>query len=164
MLMQRLDDPQTPLNPNLSPLDIGDLLTDAIASRLWPEGIKIVSDLPSLPPVGGDANLLGGMFENLFDNAVQAMQRQGKLMVSAVSGIDSVEIRIKDSGCGMNPDFIHKHLFRLFSTSKENGLGIGLYLSKRIVEAHHGRIWAKSPGEGKGCTFHVRLPLWQAGA
>ncbi|MDQ6960851.1 MAG: HAMP domain-containing sensor histidine kinase [Mariprofundaceae bacterium] len=162
MLMQRLDDPQTPLNPDLSPLDISGLLADAIASRLWPEGIEIVSDLPSLSPVSGDTNLLGGMFENLFDNAVQAMQRQGKLVVSAVSGIDSVEIRIKDNGCGMKPDFIRRRLFRLFSTSKENGLGIGLYLSKRIVEAHHGRMWAESAGEGKGCTFHVRLPLWQA--
>jgi len=164
MLMQRLADPQTPLNPELSPLDIGKLLTDAIASRLWPEGIEIISDFPSLPPVGGDAGMLGGVFENLFDNAVQAMQRQGKLTISAVSGIDSVEIRVVDTGCGMTPNFIRKRLFRLFSTSKENGLGIGLYLSKRVVEAHGGRIWAGSSGEGKGCTFHVRLPLWQSGS
>jgi len=164
MLMRRLADPQTPLNPELSPLDIGELLANAIESRLWPEGIKITSDFLSLPPVGGDAGMLGGVFENLFDNAVQAMQRQGKLTISAVAGIDSVEIRVVDTGCGMTPDFIRKWLFRLFSTSKENGLGIGLYLSKRVVEAHSGRIWAESPGEGKGCTFHVRLPLWQSGS
>lgn len=163
MLMQRLADPQTPLNPEVSPLDIGGLLADAIESRLWPEGTEVVSDFPSLPPVGGDAGMLGGVFENLFDNAVQAMQRQGTLAISAVAGIDSVEVRIRDSGCGMTPNFIRKRLFRLFSTSKENGLGIGLYLSKRIIDAHHGRIWAESPGEGKGCTFHVRLPLWQSG-
>jgi len=164
MLMQRLADPQTPLNPELSPLDVGGLLADAIESRLWPEGIEVISNFPSLPPVGGDAGMLGGVFENLFDNAVQAMQRQGKLTISAVAGIDSVEIRITDTGCGMTPDFIRKRLFRLFSTNKENGLGIGLYLSKRVVEAHGGRIWAKSAGEGKGCTFHVRLPLWQSGS
>jgi len=163
MLMQRLADPQTPLNLQISPVDIGNLLKNAIASRLWPEGVEVVSDFPSLPPVRGDASMLGGVFENLFDNAVQAMQRQGKLTVSAVAGIDSVEIRVMDTGCGMTPEFIRKRLFRLFSTSKESGLGIGLYLSKRVVEAHGGRIWAGSPGEGKGCTFHVRLLLWQSG-
>ncbi|GMR00430.1 MAG: hypothetical protein BMS9Abin18_1279 [Zetaproteobacteria bacterium] len=162
MLMQRLADPQTPLNPELSPLDIGGLLADAIESRLWPEGIEVISDFPSLPPVSGDAGMLSGVFENLFDNAVQAMQRQGKLTISAVAGIDSVEIRVIDTGCGMTPDFIRKRLFKLFSTSKKSGLGIGLYLSKRVVEAHHGRIWAGTAGEGKGCTFHVRLPLWQS--
>jgi len=162
MLMQRLTDPQTPLNPELSPLDISKLLADAIESRLWPEGLEIISDFPPLPPVSGDAGMLGSVFENLFDNAVQATQRQGKLSISAVAGIDNVEIRVMDTGCGMTPDFIRKRLFRLFSTSKENGLGIGLYLSQRIVEAHGGRIWAESAGEGKGCTFHVRLPLWQS--
>ncbi|MDQ6958243.1 MAG: HAMP domain-containing sensor histidine kinase [Mariprofundaceae bacterium] len=164
MLMQRLADPQTPLNPELSPLDVGGLLTDAIEARLWPEGMDVISDFPSLPPVGGDAGMLGSVFENLFDNAVQAMQRQGKLTITAVVGLDSVEIRVVDTGRGMTPDFIRKRLFRLFSTSKENGLGIGLYLSKRVVEAHSGRIWAETAGEGKGCTFHVRLPLWQAGS
>lgn len=162
MLMQRLADPQTPLNPELSPLDIGKLLAGAIESRLWPEGIDVINDFPPLPPVSADAGMLGGVFENLFDNAVQAMQRQGKLTVSAACGIDSVEIRVVDTGCGMTPDFIRKRLFRLFSTSKESGLGIGLYLSKRVVEAHGGRIWAGTAGEGKGCTFHVRLPLWQS--
>lgn len=162
MLMQRLTDPKTPLNPELSPLDISKLLTDAIEARLWPEGVKIVIDFPALSPVNGDADMLGGVFENLFDNAVQAMQRQGTLTISATHDTDSIEIHITDTGCGMTEDFIRNRLFRLFSSSKENGLGIGLYLSKRVIEVHGGRIRADSVGEGNGCTFHIRLPLWQA--
>jgi len=162
MLMQRLADPQAPLNLKLSPVDISKLLADAINARLWPEGIRVISDLPSLPPVGGDANMLGSVFENLFDNAVQAMQRQGELTVMAAADSDKIEVRVTDTGCGMTPDFIQHRLFKLFTTDKENGLGIGLYLSKRVVEAHHGEIRVKSPEEGKGCTFHIRLPLWHS--
>ncbi len=161
-LMQRLADPRMPLSPSLAPLDVAEWLAGAIDARLWPEGVEVVANLPSLPPVSGDAAMLDSVFENLFDNAVQAMQRRGRLMVSAISGADEVEIRVADTGCGMSADFIHHRLFSLFSTSRESGLGIGLYLSKRIVEAHNGKIWAESDGKGKGCTFHVHLPLWQA--
>jgi len=160
-LMQRLADPQAPLHPELSPLDVAQLLEQTVRSRLWPEGVEVVTDISPLPPVGGDAAMLRGVFENLFDNAVQAMQRQGRLTVRTTQGIDGVEIRVQDTGCGMSRDFIRHRLFNLFSTSKESGLGIGLYLSRRVVEAHHGKIWADSAGKGKGCTFHVRLPLWQ---
>jgi len=118
--------------------------------------------IPELSPVSGDEAMLFGVFENLFDNAVQAMQRKGVLHLSAFVDEQCIEVLIRDDGCGMSPDFLRERAFQLFSTSKQNGLGIGLYLSRRVVEAHHGRIWAESAGEGKGCTFHVRLPLWQA--
>jgi signal transduction histidine kinase len=62
----------------------------------------------------------------------------------------------------MSQEFINQRLFRLFATSKSNGLGVGLYLSRRIVEAHGGTITAESDGARKGSTFIVRLPLWQA--
>ncbi len=162
-LMQRLADPQAPLHPELVPLDIGRLLTDAVASRLWPEGVDPVAEIASLPPVAGDAAMLHSVFENLFDNAVQAMQGRGRLTVSAVSGTNGVEIRVMDTGCGMSAEFISTRLFSPFSTGRKDGLGIGLYLSRRVVQAHHGRIWAESDGKGKGCTFHISLPLWQSG-
>ena len=161
MLMQRLADPRAPIHPDLRPLDVAELLRRAIEARLWPEGVEVDCELPELPLVAADEDLLTGVFETLFDNAVQAMQGQGTLSVRAGAAADGVEIRVADTGCGMSRDFIEHRLFRLFSTSKEHGLGIGLYLSRRIISAHGGRIWAESPGEGKGCTFHVWLPLWQ---
>lgn len=161
-VMQRLADPQAPLNPKLMPLDLHRMLARTIEERLWPEGVHVQQSIPELPPVSGDEAMLSGVFENLFDNAVQAMQRKGVLQLSAVYDDACVEVQVRDDGCGMSEGFLRDRVFQLFSTSKQNGLGIGLYLSRRIIEAHHGRIWAESPGEGKGCTFHVRLPLWQA--
>jgi len=163
MLMQRLADPRAPIHPELRPLDAGELVRRAVRARLWPEGVRVRSELPELPPVAADADLLTGVFETLFDNAVQAMQGQGELRVSASEAAGGIEFLVADTGCGMSREFMERRLFRLFSTSKEHGLGIGLYLSRRIVSAHGGRIWAESAGEGKGCTFHVWLPLWQAG-
>ena len=163
-VMQRLADPQAPIQPKLAPLDMRRMLSAAIEARLWPEGVIVEANLPELPAVAGDEGLLAGVFENLFDNAVQAMQRKGKLEISAASDGAQVEISVCDDGCGMSQDFIRERLFRLFSTSKENGLGIGLYLSRRIVRAHQGEIRAESAGEGKGCTFRIRLPLWQSAA
>lgn len=161
-LIQRMSDPRAPVHPKFAPLDLARFLHRAIEQRLWPEKIRVVMKIPDLPAVKGDAEMLSSVFENLFDNAVQAMQGQGELSVNVRALEGKVEIRIMDSGCGMTQKFIDRRLFRMFSTSKEHGLGIGLYLSKRIIEAHGGNIAASSPGKGKGCTFYLLLPLWQS--
>jgi len=163
-VMQRLADPQAPLHPKLVPLDLQQMLARAVDERLWPEGVHVVQEIPQLPPVSGDETMLSGVFENLFDNAVQAMQRKGELHLSAICDELGVEVLVRDDGCGMSASFLRERAFKLFSSSKESGLGIGLYLSRRIIEAHQGSIWVESGGEGKGCTFHVRLPLWQVEA
>jgi len=164
-LMQRMADPRAPVNPSIAPLDIGALLHASIRERLWPEGIVLRREIPALPPVAGDEDLLRGVLENLYDNAVQAMQGQGELVIAAecidIDGVSWVEIRVTDSGIGIPEDFLRHRLFRLFGTSKANGLGIGLYLSRRIMLAHGGEITAESEGPGKGSTFRLRLPLWQ---
>ncbi|MDX8390955.1 MAG: HAMP domain-containing sensor histidine kinase, partial [Mariprofundaceae bacterium] len=163
-VMQRLADPQTPIHPKLAPFDISLALGGLLEDRLWPEGVEVIKALPPLPPIAGDEAMLAGVFENLFDNAVQAMQRKGRLHVSIMGDGASVEVEVRDDGCGMSSSFLRERIFHLFSSSKDNGLGIGLYLSRRVIEAHRGEINATSPGEGKGCTFHVRLPLWQSEA
>ena len=160
-LMQRMADPLAPIHPTLAPCDVAGLLKKSIADRLWPEGVRIYQNHGELPAAAADANMLQGVLENLFDNAVQAMQKQGDLYVESKSKASAVEIRIRDTGQGIPESFLQHRLFRLFATSKESGLGIGLYLSKRIIEAHGGTIHAESRGEGKGSTFIVRLPLWQ---
>jgi len=158
-LMQRMADPNAPIHPKLKICDLRGLLMQQVADRLWPEGIHVRVDLPELPLVMADAVLIQGVFENLFDNAVQAMNKQGEFTIGAEIDKTYVSIYVRDQGEGMDQEFMEYRLFRLFSTSKSEGLGIGLYLSKRIVEAHEGEMSAASEGKGKGCTFWVRLPL-----
>jgi len=187
-LMQRMSDPNAPVDPVLAPLDLVALLRSSIHGRLWPESLQIEQAFEDVPAVAGDADLLQGVFENLYDNAVQAMQGQGSICIEArlvesmhedgqgQDGLDQdrrdqnkpheqarqlAEVRVRDQGCGMTETFIRQRLFHLFATSKSNGLGVGLYLSRRIVQAHGGTITAESGGARKGSTFIVRLPLWQ---
>jgi len=160
-LMQRMADPQAPIHPALAPCDVSGLLKKSIADRLWPEGVRVHQQLANLPAAAADSHMLQGVFENLFDNAVQAVRKQGDIHVETEERNGMIEIRVRDSGQGISEPFLSQRLFRLFATSKENGLGIGLYLSKRIIETHGGTICAESAGEGKGSTFFVRLPLWQ---
>jgi signal transduction histidine kinase len=165
-LMQRVSDPNAPVDPKIVPLDLVEMLQSTIRERLWPEAIKLEHELVTLPAVAGDADLLRGVFENLYDNAVQAMQGQGRLSIAAIESTDEqgqacIEVRVTDEGCGISEEFINQRLFRLFATSKSNGLGVGLYLSRRIILAHGGSITAESEGTGKGSTFIIRLPQWQ---
>jgi len=165
-LMQRITDPNAPMNPALAPLDLAALLQATVRDRLWPESLKLKQEHALVKAVAGDADMLQGVFENLYDNAVQAMQGQGEIqietrLIECGSGEAMAEVRVRDQGCGMSEDFIRHRLFKLFATSKSNGLGVGLYLSRRIVEVHGGTITAESEGVGKGSTFIVRLPLWQ---
>jgi len=166
-LMQRMSDPNAPVDPVLAPLDLTGLLQSSIRDRLWPESLQIRQAFEAIPAVAGDADLLQGVFENLYDNAVQAMQGQGEIRIEAglvesdTGDCGMAEVRVHDQGCGMTEAFIRQRLFHLFATSKSNGLGVGLYLSRRIVQAHGGTITAHSGGAGKGSTFIVRLPLWQ---
>jgi len=174
-LMQRVSDPNAPMDPVIAPLDVVALLQASVRDRLWPESLKLEQEHALAKAVAGDGDMLQGVFENLYDNAVQSMQGQGVIHIESRLidvALDEregdqlsetmAEIRINDQGCGMSEEFIRQRLFRLFATSKSNGLGVGLYLSRRIVEAHGGTITAESEGVGKGSTFIVRLPLWQS--
>ncbi|MDQ6955261.1 MAG: ATP-binding protein [Mariprofundaceae bacterium] len=158
-LMQRMADPNAPIHPKLKICNLTALLKQRIQERLWPELIHIHIDFSNTALVSGDAVLLQGVFENLFDNALQAMNKQGDLYIYSQCQSGCLQIAVRDGGNGMSNDFIKHRLFRLFATSKADGLGIGLYLSKRIIEAHVGKLSAESGGEGKGSTFWVSLPL-----
>jgi len=68
-----------------------------------------------------------------------------------------VVLTVTDSGCGMNPEFIQRSLFRPFQTTKKQGIGIGMFQCKMIVEAHHGKIEVQSE-LNKGTTFRILLP------
>ncbi len=162
ILMNRLSDPSAPLHPELKPMNASLFIKACTEERLWPEEVNIHMRTLESSLIKADAEMLHSVLDTLFDNAVQAMQGRGDLYIEVSSTEHQLRIEVKDSGCGMSPDFIERQLFHLFTSSKENGLGIGLFLSRRIIETHGGTIGAESEGEGKGCTFWIMLPLWQS--
>ncbi len=122
--------------------------------------------LPGLKPeqfkVWGDKQELKRVFVNLIGNAINFTPKQGKIEVSAeLLPNRTLKIQVKDNGRGIPADDIPQ-LFQRFSqgTSKQrsSGSGLGLYLSRQIVEAHQGQIWVEST-EGQGSRFYVVLPL-----
>jgi putative PEP-CTERM system histidine kinase len=94
---------------------------------------------------------------NMVLNALEACGARGSVTVRTGRENGGVCIRVSDSGCGMTEDFVNNQLFKPFRTTKEKGLGIGLYQCKQIVEAHGGSIEVRSE-EGKGTEFAVFLP------
>jgi signal transduction histidine kinase len=112
----------------------------------------------------GDADKIKIVIVNLLSNALKFTPTEGRINTSLKPVSDCVEIKIEDSGRGINPDFL-PYIFDRFSqydtstTRKFGGLGLGLAVSKHIVKLHNGTIDAKSEGEGKGSTFLVKLPV-----
>ena len=116
--------------------------------------------------IDGDAVRLTQVIANLLSNAAQYSEERSRIELHAeTTGADDhpeVVIRVRDSGIGISPDDL-VHIFELFRrlaqpTRREGGLGVGLALSRRLVELHGGTIEARSEGAGKGSEFIVRLP------
>jgi signal transduction histidine kinase len=174
------------LQLHLMPVDTAALIkevSDGLEKSLQERKQMLMIDLPALPMVKADPNLLKKMFQHLVTNAIKFTPNEGKITVSAqvmpAQNPDTpnggVEFVIGDSGVGVDPslrDVIFSKFFQpgeidKHSTSKTrfmgSGIGLGLALSKGIVEAHGGRIWVESPGYDEvnfpGSQFHVMLPL-----
>jgi two-component system sensor histidine kinase AtoS len=110
-------------------------------------------------PVHGDAEALYRAFSNLIINAIQAMPNGGTLCISSKldSSSSSVEIIFKDTGIGMD-ELTAKNIFNPFFTTKDKGVGLGLALTRKIIEDHRGTIEVVSE-KGTGTTFTILLPV-----
>ncbi len=97
------------------------------------------------------------MLTNLVLNAKESQAGRGRIELATRQENGWAVVSVRDQGCGMTPSFIERSLFRPFQTTKKNGLGIGMFQSKMIVEVHGGRIAVESE-PGKGTTFQVYLP------
>lgn len=125
----------------------------------------VTTDLPDEPLVlQVDQIQLMQVLLNLLLNAAQAMQglsaeqRRIELHVRRLPE-DRVQISVRDYGTGFQPGQ-HEAVFRPFHTTKPQGLGLGLSISRTIVEAHHGTIRAESPAVGSGAVLVIELPMW----
>jgi signal transduction histidine kinase len=124
-----------------------------------PDKLKIVFLEPKNPVfVEADRIRLYQTIANLLSNAIK-FTKEGTISISAdVKGNDKeLVISVRDSGNGIDP-VIMPRLFTKFATKSNMGTGLGLFISKSIVEAHGGRIWAENNTEGKGATFGFSLP------
>jgi two-component system, LuxR family, sensor kinase FixL len=151
--------------PHVSTLDIGTVLEDALVlARPDAAAHRTRIDLhvdPALPAVFGDRIQLQQVVLNLVRNAVDAIEEagvpQGRIGVRAGLGDErrTIEVSVTDNGAGIAPD---RNLFEPLSSSKPNGLGLGLSICANIVHAHGGRIWLQSSASG-ATEFRFSLPL-----
>ncbi len=115
---------------------------------------------PSLPEVEHDSDQIHQVLLNLLLNAIQAIDRNGKVAVTVERRENSAVIEVVDNGRGISPENL-PNIFRPFFTTKGDGTGLGLSLARRIIEDHQGRIDVSS-AVGQGTTFAVVLPLQRA--
>jgi two-component system sensor histidine kinase HydH len=123
-------------------------------------GVNIVERYAeSLPDVLADEGMMRQVFVNVFLNAVEAVGEGGEVAVSTAAGPEGVTVSIRDSGRGIPEEELHR-LFDLFYTTKEEGTGLGLAVTRRIIEEHGGRIEIKSK-VGEGTEVVIELPVWK---
>jgi putative PEP-CTERM system histidine kinase len=125
---------------------------------------SVALDVAPLPRLVVDAEQVQKVVTNLLLNASEAVGTEGAIRVATERRDGWAVVSVTDNGCGMSKEYVAESLFQPFRTTKERGLGIGLFHSKTIVEAHRGRLEVETQ-EGMGSTFRVLLPLpEQAGA
>lgn len=112
--------------------------------------------------IRGDARRLEQVFFNVLGNALKFTPEGGRIAIAVRTLPDTVEIRVSDTGAGIDPDFL-PHMFEAFrqgdaGPGRHGGVGLGLSIAKELVEAHNGRIVAESGGPGRGATFTITLP------
>ena len=125
-----------------------------------------------LPPVAGDRVQLEQVILNLLLNAQEAMSdvddRPKEIVIRTErDNDDRVRLTVRDAGAGFGPEGLGpqgpERLFEAFYTTKSGGMGVGLSISRSIIESHHGKLWA-AQNDGPGATFSFSIPLGQTGA
>jgi PAS domain S-box-containing protein len=149
----------------LEVLDLNEVTREVIAlavADLRRNGVAHQTELADdLPTLTGDRVQLQQVILNLLRNASDAMldvqDRPRQLMIKTErDGDDGVRLRVRDTGIGVDPHSMGK-LFDAFYTTKSDGMGLGLSVSRSIIERHHGRLWAE-PNDGPGATFSFSIP------
>ncbi len=166
--VSRLRTGRMPLRPQ--PLDLVGFVRDAAAlyrDQLQVAHALIVEESDAVCPVVVDRDRLGQVLANLLSNAAKYSPDGGTIRVRVRPDGDGARLEVQDEGIGLPPGTAES-IFQPFGRARNAaerqvpGMGLGLYISRQIVEQHGGRVWASSPGEGQGTTFFVWLPCQPA--
>jgi PAS domain S-box-containing protein len=156
----------------VAPTDLAELVAETAASleaNAREKGVTLVADRAGPVLVEADSARLLQVLHNLLGNAIKFTPAGGRVTVRCQTSGDAAEVAVQDSGRGLGPEEAAR-LFRPFAQVHapgevaERGIGLGLFISKGLVEAHGGRIWVESEGRGKGSTFAFQVPRRAAGA
>lgn len=144
--------------------DVVQTVSKRLSLSLTEKRLNLTPSLPAgLPPLLADEDRLIQILTNLLGNAIQYTPAGGAITVSARLEEGQVQVSVQDTGVGIPAEHL-AHIFDRFyrvdkSRSRQyGGSGIGLTIVRYLVEAHGGRIWAESAGEGEGSTFHFTIP------
>jgi signal transduction histidine kinase len=156
------------LRLDLKPIELPriiDATLDSIRPAADAKDIQLdVALAPLRSPVVGDADRLQQVVWNLLSNAIKFTPRGGRVAVRLETSQQNAVIRVTDTGVGIRPDFL-PYVFDRFRqaestiTRSHGGLGLGLSIVRHLVELHGGTVEVDSPGEGRGATFSVQLPI-----
>jgi len=152
--------------PKRERVDLNDLVRDvarlAVSETRQRRTTMRLDLAPELPPIQADGIQIEQVILNLIRNGLEAMHQphveDAVLSIrTALNGEDTVEVAVSDSGEGLAPEHADK-MFSPFFTTKPHGLGMGLSISRSIIEAHGGRLWA-TPNPERGATFRFTVPV-----
>lgn len=158
--VSRLSGLSKTLRLNAQPADLNELILESLTTLDGMITAELQKTLPPLPRLIIDRELIKSVVINVLMNAqeaVMAAAKKGTIRIATRHDDRWITLTIGDDGRGMSPAFLDQQLFKPFRTTKSLGLGIGLFQTKKIVEAHGGTIDVQSQ-EGVGTTFDIRLP------
>jgi C4-dicarboxylate-specific signal transduction histidine kinase len=163
-VIQRIRQLATKTEPQRTRVEVNDVIRDMlplVRTVVRSHDVSLRLDLaPASPPVLGDRVQLQQVLINLVMNGIEAMasvaDRPRELVIRSGHEGDQVLVAVEDAGVGIDPNSVNE-LFSAFFTTKPGGMGMGLSISRSIVEAHGGRLWA-TPNATHGATFHFALP------
>jgi PAS domain S-box-containing protein len=144
------------IHPTVALVTLRELTGSALQTVKVPDTIKVRDQIQEQTSITADPAMMRRVFVNLIANAVDAMPDGGYLTISSKQSEEEVEITVSDTGTGVGKEVL-ENPWKPLQTTKAKGMGLGLPICKRIIDAHGGEITVRSK-KGEGTTFTIRLP------